>query len=102
MGITIKLEDEFGREIQSVGDLANELHRALPQPGATGFQWATTIDWYGDTVFNRMQAKLLRKEWAILIQNAANEKAKELLEQIDELLRRCSSEDLLYVKFYGD
>ena len=102
MGITIKLESESGSEIQCVEDPGNVLHRALPEPGDTQFQWANTIDWYGDTMFNRLQATLLRKEWAILIENAADENTKELLEQIDGILLRCASEEHLYVKFYGD
>ena len=102
MGITVKLETENGNEIQCVEDPTNVLHRVLPEPGSPQFQWAGTIDWYGDTVFNRMQATLLRDEWAILIQNAADEKTKELLEQIDVILSRCASEGHLYAKFHGD
>jgi hypothetical protein len=76
--------------------------RALPDPDEARFPWASTIDWYGDTTFNRRQAELLRKEWAILIQNAVNEETRTLLQQVDELLQHCVSGVHLYVKFYGD
>ena len=101
MGITARLESESGEEIQRVEDPANVLHRALPEPGCSEFQWANTIDWYGDTVFNHLQAALLRKEWAILIENATDKVTKEVLKRIDGLFQKCASGDHLYVKFYG-
>jgi hypothetical protein len=102
MGITVKLESESGTEIQCVEDPTNVLHRALPEPGRAGFQWANTIDWYGDTVFNHLQATSLRKEWVVLIQNATDEATKKVLERIDGLLQECASGNHLYIKFYGD
>jgi len=102
MGINVSLETERGEKLASVGDPTNLLHRALPDPDDPQFTWAGTIDWYGDTVFNRLQAPLLRREWALLIQNAADEKTRKLLKRIDKLLQRCASEVHHYVKFYGD
>ena len=102
MGITVRLETETGDEIRRVEDPRNILHRTLPEHDSSRFQWANTIDWYGDTVFNQMQAVLLRKEWATLVQGAADDRTKELLEQIDALLAECASGTHLYVKFYGD
>jgi len=49
-----------------------------------------------------LQAPLLRRDWALLIQNAADEKTEKLLKRIDKLLQRCASEVHHYVKFYGD
>lgn len=102
MGITVKLEAEDGHEIQRVEDPANVLHRALSEQGTSTLCWARTIDWYGDTVFNRLQAGLLREEWVMLIRSAADETSKEVLEQIDKLLQKCASGNHIYVKFYGD
>ena len=102
MGITVKLESEDGSEIECVEDPTNVLHRVLPESGSIDFQWANTIDWYGDTVFNHLQAASLRREWAVLIRNAADKITKEVLEQIDGLLQKCAAGDHLYVKFYGD
>jgi hypothetical protein len=102
VGLDVRLEDEAGKEIAFIGDPKGLIVRALPDPNEARFPWASMIDWYGDTTFNRRQAELLRKEWAILIQNAVNEEARMLLQQVDELLQRCVSDVHLYVKFYGD
>jgi len=102
MGITITLEGEDGDRIDSVEDPTNVLHHALPNLKDAQFHLANTIDWYGDTVFNRLQAGLLRKEWALLIDNAVDEKTTMLLKRIDAILLKCTAEVHLYVKFWGD
>jgi hypothetical protein len=102
MGITTTLETETGEKLATVEDPTNLLHRTLPEPGARGFQWANTIDWYGDTSFNYLQVARLREEWSGLRRAARDRETVALLEAIDELLRRAESERHLYVKFYGD
>jgi len=102
MGIDVRLETENGEEIASVADAKDLLQRALPELDGPRFRFANTIDWYGDTVFNRLQVELLREEWALLIHDSTDEETKTLLRQIDELLLRCTSHVHLYVKFYGD
>ncbi len=102
MGITITLESEDGHRIDSVEDPTNVLHHALPDPEDAQFHLANTIDWYGDTVFNRLQAGLLRKEWALLIDNAVDENAAMLLKRIEAILLKCTAEVHLYVRFCGD
>lgn len=102
MGITVRLETEDGQELQCVEDPTNVLHQALSGSGTSNIHWARTIDWYGDTVFNHLQARLLRQEWSMLIRSAADEISKAVLERIDELLQKCASGNHLYVKFYGD
>ncbi len=102
MGITAVLETEKGEAITTVDDPANLLHKILPAPNDAGFQWANTIDWYADTTFNRIQARLLRTEWARLVERTPDESARKLLMSIDDLLERCDAEQHLYVKFYGD
>lgn len=105
MAINVALEDENGKRIFFVEEpigtpIAGIIRKAIES--GTRFPWASTIDPYGDTTFNRRQAELLRKEWAILIQNVADEKTKALLQQVDNLLQQCVSGVHLYVKFYGD
>lgn len=102
MGINVTLESEFGKEIASVLDPRNLLSRVVPAEDDPQFRWASTIDMYGNTVFNRRQSELLRKEWALLTENSADEETKALLRRIDELLCRCALGVHLYVKFYGD
>ena len=102
MGVDVRLEDEAGKEIAFIGDPKGLIVSALPDPDDKRFPWASTIDHYGDTTFNRRQAELLRNEWAVLIRNAADDETRTLLRQVDELLQRCVSGVHLYVKFYGD
>jgi hypothetical protein len=102
VGVDVLLQDESGKEVAFIGDPKNLIVRTLPDSNDARFAWANTIDCYGDTTFNHLQAKLLRKEWSILIQNAANQETKMLLQEVDELLQRCISGVGLYVKFIGD
>ena len=102
MGITVALEKEDGTQLESVEDPKNCLHRALPAPEDPSFQWAGTIDWYGDTTFNFLQAERLRKEWKQLIETTADPECLGVLRRIDILLDRCSVDRHLYVRFYGD
>ena len=102
MGIVVSLQTENGNDIASVSDPTNLLHKVLPELDDPRFRFANTIDWYGDTVFNRLQTELLRKEWALLIQHSTDDETRTLLKQIDELLLRCISDVHLYVKFTGD
>jgi len=102
MGITVALQTEDGSRLAVVEDPANVLHRVLPDVEDSAFQWAGTIDWYGDTTFNSLQAQALRKEWDRLIRSAEGGTDAPFLRQVDELLRRAAEEVHLYVKFYGD
>lgn len=102
VGISVVLEGEAGEALETVHDPRNLLHRVLPPPDDTSFQWVSTIDWYGDTTFNHLQAPLVRAEWQRLICLSREPETKALLQQIDRFLERCSSEVHLYVKFYGD
>ena len=102
MAFNVALEDENGTKIAFVIEpVGTPIARSVSKAVGPRFPWASTIDPYGDTTFNHMQAELLRKEWAILIEEADDEKTKDVLLQIDGILRRCVSERL-YVTFYGD
>ena len=102
MGLTVALQDEDGEAIDTVEDPRNLLHAVLSlEPGA-GLPWAETIDWYGDTTFNRVQAARLREEWARVLDVVRDTETVTLLRQIDGMLQRCSEGVHLYVKFWGD
>lgn len=102
MGLTVVLQTENGSRQAAVEDPTNVLHRSLPDPEDQAFQWAGTIDWYGDTTFNSMQARSLHNEWGRLIATAKEPSDAALLRQIDDLLVRAAEGVHLYVKFYGD
>lgn len=102
MGINVALEDENGKEIVFVGEpIGDPIACAIRKAPGARLPWASTIDPYGDTTFNYIQAKNLRREWAVLIEEAEDDKTRDVLLQVDAILQRCVS-DRLYVKFYGD
>ena len=102
MAFNVALEDENGKKIALVIEpVGTPIARSVLRAVGPRFPWASTIDPYGDTTFNHLQAGLLRKEWAILVEESEDEKTKDALLQVDGILGRCVSERL-YVKFYGD
>ena len=62
MGLTMTLQGETGKVIDTVEDHRNLLHAVLPRGPGSGLPWAETIDLFGDTTFNRTQATRLREE----------------------------------------
>jgi len=101
VGVTIVLEEESGKHIETVEDVSNAVLHAIAENNGAAMPFARTIDPYGDTVFNRLQAPLLRRELEMLLPNTTSETAR-LLAQVLTLLQRCEHEVHLYVKWYGD
>ncbi len=66
MGINARLEDERGQMFDEVQDPTNTLHRMLPDSSNETFCYVNCIDWYGDTVFNHLQAARFIAEWSRL------------------------------------
>jgi hypothetical protein len=62
MSLSIELRTESGEIVEAIADSRNVLHRLLPPYGVTS-SVLSGIDWYGDTVFNRLQVKQLLDEW---------------------------------------
>ena len=52
MGIGIALQDESGGQLELVTDPKNFLGRLLPDHGDPAHPMLSSIDFYGDTVFN--------------------------------------------------
>jgi hypothetical protein len=100
MGLTTVLQDEQGASIETVEDPHGLLNRVLSSVDDTNCPLAATIDWYGDSVFNHIQAKKLLGEWSKLLTRSPDSSTTELLQNIQKLLERCTEH--LYVKFYGD
>lgn len=102
MGLSINLETETGKTIDSVGDPHNFLHKLLPVPGEQSETMIGSIDWFGITCFNHLQMKSFLTEWDQLVSRAQNPEIKNLLFQIRELATRCSKERTYHLKFIGD
>jgi hypothetical protein len=104
MGLAVAVEDEAGELIEMVEDPTNVLHRVLPGPDDSSFSVLGVIDWYGDTVFNRLQVPAFLIEWSRVTERCTHLSADEiaLLGNIERLARLALSLPHLYLKFYGD
>jgi len=102
MGLTIYLEGERGQVQASAEDPTNILHRILPSPEDSSFILLRFIDWYGDTVFNRLQMPTFIREWEQVIKKTNDETELALLRQVREMAERCGSQVHMYLKFDGD
>ena len=101
MGFCVILECEHGEPLDQVEDPKNTLHQLLPSEDAS-YQYLRFIDWYGDTVFNRLQIPLFICEWDRLTESAQTTDETALLTRIRELALRCTQEPHLYLRFCGD
>ena len=96
------LEGERGKKLAEVTDEKNVLHRLLSGTDGSPGVCLPFIDWYGDTIFNRLQMKAFRAEWTALRKRTASKAESDLLAAVDELAGRCEQEPHLYLRFYGD
>ncbi len=102
IGLAVKLETEEGKPLEVVYDPHNLLHKILPTEDDTSFVCLRFIDWYGDTVFNRIQMKTFLSEWQRLYRPELSAKEIGMLNQVRELAERSRDNPHYYLKFYGD
>ncbi|MGC1415309.1 MAG: hypothetical protein WA817_08510 [Candidatus Acidiferrum sp.] len=101
MGLDINLEKESGEVLATIGDPKNLLHRLLELSSADEPHLGE-IDWYGDTVFNRLQIPRFLAEWQVLARHCQSDEEAQLVEEIKVLAERCQGGVHLYIKFVGD
>jgi hypothetical protein len=102
MGLCITLENEGGETSSTLTDDKNLLHKLLPSQDDESFPMLTSIDWYGNTVFNAVQMKRFLSEWEHLTKRASTAEEKALTAGIKALALRCQDEVHHYLKFIGD
>ena len=102
MGITVLLTTERGEVLDETGDPSNQLHKLLPGSDDAGCVLVNVIDWYGDTIFNRLQMPRFLGEWGKLRDAARSFGAIDLHSKVATMAGRCSAEVHLYLKFQGD
>jgi hypothetical protein len=102
MGITVLLTTERGEVLDQIGDPSNHLRRLLPSSDDPGYVLLNYVDWYGDTVFNRLQMPRFLDEWRRLRDAALADGAVDLHAKVTAMAERCSAEVHLYLKFQGD
>ena len=102
MGLRAVLESETGKPLESADDPTNVLHRLLPSPEDPGFRYLGDIDWYGDTVFNNLQAAKFLEEWRRIARGASGVEETALMAAIERMAERVAKGHHVYLKFYGD
>src|SRR5687768_9773917 len=102
MELGISLQDELGAELDSIVDPKNVLGKLLPEHDDPAYPILASIDFYGDTVFNRMQMDRFLTEWTDVAAKASTAEERLLLSAIEGMAHRCQDEVHLYLKFIGD
>jgi hypothetical protein len=102
VGIAVLLINERGDVLDEISDPANHLHRFLPRAEAPVYVLVNYVDWYGDTIFNRLQMPRFRDEWATLRDVAETAGAAHLHSKVASMAERCGREVHTYLKFLGD
>jgi hypothetical protein len=100
MGLAVALQNESGEALETISDDNDFLHSLLPPQGSSYMLGA--VDWYGDTVFNRLQMKQFLAEWELVQNKASSPEQRSLVAEIKKLAVRCHKEVHLYLKFVGD
>ncbi len=102
MGLCVQLSDEKGASLALVCDEKNLLNRLLPSYDDESKPILSSIDPYGDTVFNNIQMLRFLVEWDNVAKGAVSVEEQELMDQIRKLGERVRDEVHLYLKFIGD
>jgi len=100
--MTVLIVDENGSLVEQTGDPQNHLHRILANVGADDFLLLKDVDWYGDTIFNRLQMTRFISEWRMLRNLAVAYGAEAIHTKIEGMASRCAQEVHVYLKFQGD
>ena len=101
MGVDVALVDEFGGKIEDFPDSMGLLILLLPAEDDAAFPFLSSIDAYGDTVFNRLQMKRFLTEWKYIVAKAQSPEEKEIAEVVLRMASRCQREVHTYLKFIG-
>jgi hypothetical protein len=101
MGFDINLQDERGVVRATISDPQNLLHRLLER-SFTDEPLLVEIDWYGDTVFNRLQMPRFLSQWKILAAHSKTPEEAKIVEDVKALAMECEGAVHLYIKFVGD
>lgn len=108
MGLTVKLQDEFGKVLDEIQDRKDLLGPYIPALREASYHCLRFIDRYANTYFNQLQMETFISEWERLL-GTVQERDRDieiavqrLFGQVKELALRCQREPHLYIKFEGD
>lgn len=101
LSVQIVLMTEHGEILETVDDPRAIVGRILPPATASKYPHMIGIDVYGDTVFNRLQAPRLLREWRDFLPAARKLRGVKVHRAVARLIERCASGIHLYVKIVG-
>ena len=102
MGLVVVLETENREPLESVEDPANVLAKVLPSPNEELWHCLGYIDWYGDTVFNYLQAPRFLREWRSITREFDDRETRRVVAGIERLAERLGESRHVYLRFVGD
>lgn len=102
MGLNVIVESEEREVLEQVADPTNILHRSLLRIPEDQSRITRYIDWYGETVFNRLQMEPFLQEWRTLLHTSVDEEERTLLETVERFAVRIEEDVHLYLRFTGD
>jgi hypothetical protein len=99
--LRIELRDEAGNVLAVTGEDEGEIGALLPEPDPGEFPLLSSIDRYGDTIFNSIQMERLVLE-IDAIRDVCTPRQAILLESIAGFCRQGLSRPHRYLWFLGD
>lgn len=108
MGITVKLQDEFGEILEEVQDTKDLLGPYIPAIRDETYHCLRFIDRWGNAYFNQLQMETFKSEWDRLSRTVQEKDqdmecaVKKHFERVGELASKCQATPHLYLKFEGD
>ena len=102
MGIDVYLEDENGKELESVMDEKNSFAHFITQTKFPDTMCLRFIDPYGDTTFNGLQLPVIEDELRKQLETTTVPLLKAHLQKIIDLVVKAQSDVHIYIKFFGD
>jgi hypothetical protein len=100
MGISVVLRSSCQEVLCRIDDDKNLLHELLIPETPSSMLGA--VDWFGDTIFNRLQMDQFLSEWEMLKRRASTADEASLISEVEGLAMRCKNEPHLYLVFIGD
>ena len=89
--------------MKNLGETSGDIFPSPPTGWTQNrFELLRYIDWYGNTVFNRLQMETFLREWERLRERVHTSKALALHLRIKTLAEHSLTTPHLCVKFYGD
>ena len=96
MSWVVKLEDDLGEHGEWV-----MLHGVIPSHDERDFPYLRSIDPFGKTVFNHLQAETFLEEWERVRDRAKDDSQKEAWQKVKEMGEQCRDDRDLYLRFVG-